>query len=107
MRRVDEQRAGDRDALAFAARQRLAAFADQRVVAVRQAQDELVGVRGAGGGDDLGARGVGLAVGDVLGNGAEEQEGFLQHQADVRRYSATGSERMSTPSIRMAPSVTS
>jgi hypothetical protein len=83
--RVDQQRAGDGDALALAARQALAAFADQRIVAVRQAQDEVVGMGGAGGGDDLLARGVGLAVGDVLGNGAEEQEGLLQHQADVRR----------------------
>jgi hypothetical protein len=58
--RVDEQRAGDRDALPFAAGERLAAFADQRVVAVRQAQDEFVGVRGARGGDDLGARRSGL-----------------------------------------------
>jgi hypothetical protein len=59
------------------------AFADQRVVAVRQAQDEFVRVRGARGGDDLGARRLGLAVGDVLGDRAEEQEGLLQHQADV------------------------
>jgi hypothetical protein len=81
--RVDQQRAGDGDALALAARQALAALAHQRVVALRQAQDEVVGMGGAGGGDDLVAGGVGLAVGDVLGNGAEEQEGLLQHQADV------------------------
>jgi hypothetical protein len=74
-----------RDALALAARQALAALADQRVVAQRQAQDELVRVGGARRGDDLLARGVGLAVGDVLGDGAEEQEGLLQHQADVAR----------------------
>ena len=72
-----------RDALALAAGKRLAALADQRVVAVGQPQDELVRVRGAGGGDDLGARRVRLAVGDVLGDGAEEQERLLQHEADV------------------------
>ncbi|KAF1061315.1 MAG: hypothetical protein GAK39_05778 [Variovorax sp.] len=38
---------------------------------------------GAGGGHDLGAAGVRLAVGDVLRDGAEEQEGLLQHQPDV------------------------
>src|SRR5574343_372058 len=81
--RIDEQRAGDRDALALAAGQALAAFADQRVVAVRQAQDELVGVGGAGSGDNFLARCVRFAVGDVVGDGAEEQERLLQHKADV------------------------
>jgi hypothetical protein len=53
--RVDQQRAGDRNPLPFATRQRLAAFADQRVITMRQAQDELVRVRGARRRDDLGA----------------------------------------------------
>ncbi len=52
--RVDQQRAGDRDPLPLAAGEGLAALADQRIVAVGQPQDELVGPRGAGGGDDLG-----------------------------------------------------
>ena len=81
--RVDQQRAGDRDPLPLAARERLAALADQRVVAVRQPEDELVRVRGARRGDDLRARRVGPAVGDVLGDRAEEQERLLQHDADV------------------------
>ncbi|MNV55125.1 hypothetical protein D3C71_1473490 [compost metagenome] len=42
-----------------------------------------MGVRSTGRRHDLLARGLGLAVGDVLGDGAEEQEGLLQHQADV------------------------
>ncbi len=50
---------------------------------MRQAQDEFMGVGSAGRRHDFLARGIGLAVGDVLGNGAEEQEGLLQHQADV------------------------
>ncbi|MOA57768.1 hypothetical protein D3C78_1820070 [compost metagenome] len=33
--------------------------------------------------DDFFARGIGLAVGDVLRDGAEEQERLLQHQPDV------------------------
>ena len=44
-RRVGEQRAGDRDALALAAREVVAALADDRVVAVGQVVDELVGLR--------------------------------------------------------------
>ena len=43
--RVGDDRAGDRDALALAARQGQAALADQRVVAVGQALDELVYLR--------------------------------------------------------------
>ena len=42
MRGFDQQRPGNADALALAARQALAALAHQRVVAVRQAQDEFV-----------------------------------------------------------------
>ena len=40
-------------------------------------------MRGARGGHDLAARGLGLAVGNVLGNGAEEQKRLLQHQPNV------------------------
>ncbi len=54
--RVDQQGAGDGDALAFAAGEGLAALADQRIVAVGQSQDEFVGAGGAGGGDDFAAR---------------------------------------------------
>ena len=44
-RRVDEQGAGDGDALALAARQGVAALADDGVVALGQLPDELVGAR--------------------------------------------------------------
>ena len=43
--RVHQQRAGDRDPLALAARERQAALADARVVAVGQVADELVSLR--------------------------------------------------------------
>ena len=56
--RVDQQGPGDRDPLPLAAGERLPALADQRVVAVGQAQDELVGTGGAGRGDDLVAGGA-------------------------------------------------
>ena len=81
--RINQQRAGNADALALTARQPLAAFSHQRVVAMRQAQDEFVRMGGARRRNDLGARGLGLAVGDVLGNGAKEQKRLLQHEADV------------------------
>ena len=48
-----EQRPGDGEALALAARQRRAALAEHRVVALRQRGDEVVGVGGAGRGLDL------------------------------------------------------
>ena len=73
----------DRDPLPFAAGQRLPALADQRIVAVRQPQDELVSPRRPGRGDDFIAVGVRPAVGDVLGDRAVEQERLLQHDADV------------------------
>ena len=44
-RRVGEQRAGDRDALALPTRQVVAPLADDGVVAIGQVVDELVGVR--------------------------------------------------------------
>ena len=81
--RVDQQRSRNADALALAARQPLAALTDQRVVAVRQPQDEIVRMGGTRCGDDVVARGVRPAIGNVLRNGAEEQEGLLQHQPDV------------------------
>ena len=83
MRGSVQQCAGDRNALPLAAGERLAAFADERIVAVGQVQNELVGAGGAGGGDDFGRRCVGPAVGDVLGDRAVEQERLLQHDADV------------------------
>ena len=51
--RVDGERAGDRDPLPLPARERDAALADHRVVALRQALDELVRLRGARGALDL------------------------------------------------------
>ena len=45
MRGFDEDRARDRDPLALAARERDAALADDRVVALRQLGDELVRLR--------------------------------------------------------------
>ena len=50
---------------------------------MRQTQDEFVRMRRPCGGDDFLAGGVGFAVGDVFGNRAEKEEGFLQYQTDI------------------------
>ena len=55
-RRVFQDRAGDRQPLPLAARQRDAALADQRVVALRQRLDEKVGGGADGGGADFASR---------------------------------------------------
>ena len=81
--RVGENRARDRDALPLAARQPDAALADDRVVALLEALDELVAVRDAAHRSDLLARGVRLRVGDVLGDRAVEEEVVLQHDPEM------------------------
>ena len=55
-RRVLDQRARDRDALALAAGQLRAVLADRRVVAEREAHDEIMRAGGLRGGDDLALR---------------------------------------------------
>ena len=62
---------------------RHAAFADDRVVALRKRLDELVGLRELGGLDDLVARGVEPAVRDVLPDRRMKELCFLQHEADL------------------------
>ena len=106
--RVGDDRARDRDALALAARQRQAALADERVVAVGQALDERVDLRALRGGHDLleasrpGARRRCCR--------APSPRTGSRRRARARSSGAapTGSSsRTSTPSTRTAPSVTS
>ena len=65
-RRVFQQRAGDRDALALAAGQAHATLAEERFVAVRQALDEFVGGRHFRRRDHFLVRGIGAAIADVF-----------------------------------------
>ena len=84
--RVGEDRAGEGDALALAAGEGEALFADDGVVAVGQGGDEAVGLGGAGGGEHRrSSRGVGAAVGDVGAHGVGEQEAVLGDHADGAR----------------------
>ena len=81
--RVADHGAGDGDALALPAGEHAAALADAGVVAVGQAQDEVVGVGGRGGGGDVLVGGVGAAPADVVGDGAVEDECLLEDGGDV------------------------
>ena len=76
-RRVAQQRPGDGDALALAARQADAALADHRAVALGKALDEVAGVGGAHRGVDLLGRRVGLAEAQILLDRAVKQVGVL------------------------------
>jgi hypothetical protein len=77
--RVRQDRARDGDALPLAARQLDAAFADHRVVSLRELADELVAVGDAARLLDLGERGAGPGIADVGRDRAVEQEVLLQH----------------------------
>ena len=81
-RRVGERGAGERDALPLAARQREPPLADHGVVAVRELEDELVGLRHARRGLDLGIARARTGEGDVLPDGRREEEALLEHDVD-------------------------
>src|SRR5690606_37896839 len=82
-RRLTEQRAGDGDALALAARQPRAAFAHRRVHALRQARGNLVHARFARGLQDIVIIAARPAAADVVGNGAGKEIRVLEYLADV------------------------
>src|SRR5438270_2970703 len=77
-----ENSAGDRESLLLATGELHAALPDVRLIAVRQLGDELVRVRAAGGIFDVGVRGVVPSVGDVVANGAVEEEDVLLHDGE-------------------------
>ena len=85
-RRVAQDRAGDRDALALAARERDAAFAQEGVVALRQLVDEFGGLRGFRRGADFGFARVGTAVAHVLERAVAEDHRVLRHQREARAH---------------------
>ena len=71
------------DALALAARQLHAALADLGFEALRQALDEFQRVRTRRRFANLIHAGAGLAIRDILGNAAMEQQRFLRHIGDL------------------------
>src|SRR5216683_638117 len=80
--RAAQHGAGDGEALLFAAGKTVAAFADDGVVAVGQAGDEIVDLGVCRGGDELGLGGVGPGEAEVAGDRGMEQVGVLRHDAD-------------------------
>lgn len=81
--RVVRQSPGKAKQLLFAGGERRAAFRHHFIVAVRQFLYELVGADGLGGLYSLLPRDRGIAQGDVLIDGAAEDEGALQNDGDV------------------------
>ena len=99
-RRIAQDGARDGDALALAAGKPRAALAEERVVALRQLAQELVGRGGRGRGFDFGVGGVGPAVADVLARRWPRTARCPAARGRCGCAAASGSARaMSTPSI--------
>ena len=79
---VGDERPRDGDQLLLTSGDVRPLLVDQGLVAVGQLVDEGIHVGRGGGGDHLVPRGPGLAVRDVLADGATEQPGLLQHHAE-------------------------
>src|SRR5690606_24420102 len=75
--------AGDGDALALASGEGQAAVADLCVEGAGHGLNEVHGVGATGGVFDLGAGRAGAGVGDVLGDGAREEDDFLGDDGDL------------------------
>ena len=106
--RVDQQCARDGDALALAARERVAPLADHGVVALGELEDEVVGARRARRGLDLLVGGVGQAVGDVVAD-RRPRRGRARRctTPTLARRDDRDRSRTSWSSTWTAPSVTS
>ena len=87
---VIQQRAGQGDPLTLAAGQAKSPFADHRVVAARQAHDEVVGARGARRRFDVGVAGARAPVADVVPHRLGEQEALLEGDADLAAQRVQG-----------------
>ena len=95
--RVGQDGPRDRDALALSPRQPHPALADDRVVLLLEAFDELVAMGDMADGLDFIEAGVRFGVGDVLGDRAVEQEVVLQHDAEVRAVIAQADRAQIAP----------
>jgi len=74
----------------LAAGQGCTALSYGSLIAVGEADDEVVCGGGRGGCLDFGVGGVGAAKGDVVANGTGKEIGFLQHDADLAPHAVQG-----------------
>ena len=97
----------DRDPLLLAAREPVAALADERVVAIGQRGDHVVDLRGAARSLELCLGGVGLRVAQVVGDDSWKRCGSCATTPIAARNESLRQLRTSCPSTRTAPPVTS
>jgi hypothetical protein len=95
--RILEEGAGDGQALPLAAGEPDAALADLGPIAVGERRDEVVGLGQAAGVLDLGARGPGPAVGDVV---LDETCGTSAASVPSATEVGSGDDRLSCPLAR-------
>ncbi len=81
--RIGEQSSGYGYPLTLAPGERLASLANERIIAIGQFQNKVVGFGGPGRSDDLISCGVGATISDVLSDRSEEQKGFLENDPNV------------------------
>src|SRR5262249_26343582 len=107
--RVAGDGAGEGQALLLAARQRDAAFADHRFVAVREGLHVLrhAGDIGGGTGDWASPSGASTAKAMLSRIDVEKRNGSCGTKPTASRSCASGSVRTSRPSSRTVPSLTS
>ena len=75
--------AGDAEQLLLALTDVGSVLVQLHLVAAGQGADEVVGIGGLGGGNDLFVGGIQTAIADILHDGALEQPGVLQHHAEA------------------------
>src|SRR5215831_4933570 len=81
-RAVADQGAGNPDTLTLPAGKCFASFANHRVVSEWQLRDKFIRIGRFRRGNDVVSSGAAPAVGDVVGDGAAEEHGLLQHVGD-------------------------
>ena len=92
---IAQDGAGDGEALALAARQARAGFAEEAVDAIGELAQESVGMGGFSGGPDFGFGRVGAAIADVFEGAGGKDHGFLWHDghAGADLFGVGGGER--------------
>src|SRR5439155_16310320 len=106
-RGIAQDCACDSNALALTAREIFALFADQAVIAAKFIHDNIVDISFPRRLYDLLWSGARFTDGDILCDRALKEHRVLEHHTDVRRRTESGYMRLSTPSMRIDPCVTS